>query len=139
MRQVKLTPLCTNMFLYGDAVPYPPRDGSWVDRQMIHDAQHGYPQTSLNAQPDYVPASATHLVSEGRMAEDEGYPARGPRNYRRRRRNPVSRRRSGGGPMLWSDGDGGGDGGSLNQDFLLMMIVFVLMLNLVVLLMLLAK
>ena len=54
-----------------DQVPFPPVDSSWVDRQSIYQAQHGYPQTSLNAEPEHIPPYAVHLQDQVRMAQDD--------------------------------------------------------------------
>ncbi len=71
MRTVRLTRMQTNAPLFGDRVPMPPKDDGWVDTYQIHRSMPGYPQTSLNARPDYVPGNATHLVPEDEMFSDE--------------------------------------------------------------------
>lgn len=70
-RDVKLTPLRQNMHLFGDYVPMPPKDDRWTDAHNIYMSQHGYPQTSLNAVPEYVPENAPRFVPErhGNMSE----------------------------------------------------------------------
>ena len=36
---------------WGDRVPMPPLDNSWVDRYRVHRSLPGYPQVALNATP----------------------------------------------------------------------------------------
>lgn len=73
-RSVILTRIQTNPIpIYGDSVVMPPTDGHWIDRRHTHLSISGYPETSLMAAPDYIPANAPHLVPELRGHRQEYY------------------------------------------------------------------
>lgn len=72
-RHVKLTRVQTNPApIYGDSVVMPPKDDYWIDQQRAYLALPGYPETSLMAAPDYVPANAPHLVPEDQLPRHAG-------------------------------------------------------------------
>lgn len=68
MRELKLTRVQPNPTpIYGDSVVMPPKDDYWIDQRRTYLSLPGYPETSLMARPDYVPANAPHLVEEDQL------------------------------------------------------------------------